>query len=187
MEEDLKKCIEVLSYGGVILYPTDTVWGLGCDATNAEAVAKIFAIKQRDDSKALVTLVDSDGRLQQYVKEVPEVAWDLIDLSTKPITIVYDNAKGLATNVLAEDGSAALRIATDPFCKKLIQRYKRPIVSTSANISGEPTPSMFKEVSDELKAQVDFVVSFRQEDITPAQSSTVIKLGSGGQVKVLRE
>lgn len=173
--------------GGVILYPTDTVWGLGCDATNEEAVRKVYEIKKRMDSKALLVLVDSPVKVDFYVDEVPSVAWDLIELTTKPLTIVYSGARNLASNLLAEDGSVGIRVTGEEFSKKLCQRFRKAIVSTSANISGEPSPAIFEEISEEIKSQVDYIVKYRQDDTQRAKSSSIIKLGKGGQVKVIRE
>ena len=147
--------------GGVILYPTDTVWGIGCDATNPEAVKRVYEIKRREDSKSMLVLVDSDAKVDLYVKEVPAVAWDLIELSTKPLTIIYDGAKNLAENLLASDGSIGIRVTAEEFSKQLCFRFRKAIVSTSANISGEPTPKSFSEISEEIKNSVDYIVSYR--------------------------
>ena len=161
-EEDIKKAVEVLRKGGVILYPTDTIWGIGCDATNAEAVAKVYKIKQRDDSKAMICLVDSAMRMQRYVRNVPNVAWDLVELATKPTTLILDDAVNLAPNLIAEDGSVALRVTTEPFSKELCYRFQKALVSTSANISG------------------------RQEH-KPHTPSSIIKLNKDGEVTVIRK
>lgn len=187
MNEDIKEACRVMQEGGVILYPTDTVWGLGCDATNEEAVRKVYEIKKRMDSKALLVLVDSPVKVDFYVDEVPSVAWDLIELTTKPLTIVYSGARNLASNLLAEDGSVGIRVTGEEFSKKLCQRFRKAIVSTSANISGEPSPAIFEEISEEIKSQVDYIVKYRQDDTQRAKSSSIIKLGKGGQVKVIRE
>jgi len=186
MQEDIKKALEVLKKGGTILYPTDTVWGLGCDATNVQAVARLYEIKKRQDSKSMLVLIDQDGRLNSYVREIPEIAWELIDASDKPITIIYPLAKNLAANLIAEDGSIGIRISGDEFCVELIKRFNKPIVSTSANISGEPTPSLFSEISEEIKESVDYVVEWRQEDTTKNPPSSIIKLGEGGVFKIIR-
>ena len=154
-EDDIKKAVEVMKKGGVILYPTDTVWGIGCDATNADAVAKVYAIKHRDDSKALICLVDSDARIQRYVRNVPEVAWNLLELAEKPTTVILDNAVNLAPNLIAEDGSIAMRITRESFSKELCYRFQKPIVSTSANISGEPAAQNYCDISEELINAVD--------------------------------
>ena len=187
MNEDVKAACEVLKNGGVILYPTDTVWGLGCDATNEEAVRKVYEIKKRVDSKALLVLVDTPVKVDFYVDDVPSVAWDLIELTTKPLTIVYSGARNLASNLLADDGSVGIRVTGEEFSYKLCQRFRKAIVSTSANISGEPSPAIFSEISDEIKSQVDYIVNYRQDDTRKAKSSSIVKLGKGGLVKVIRE
>lgn len=173
--------------GGVILYPTDTIWGIGCDATNEEAVRKVYAIKQREDSKALICLVDSADRLQRYVADVPQVAWDLVDYATKPLTVIFDKGKNLAPNLLAEDGSIALRITHEAFSQQLCYRFQKAIVSTSANISGQPSPANFSEVSDEIKNAVDYIVQSRQNEKTKSVPSSIIKLGNDGEVKIIRK
>lgn len=187
MIEDIKKACEVMQAGGVILYPTDTIWGLGCDATNAEAVKKVYDIKHRMDQKAMLVLVDSPVKIDFYVPDVPEVAWDLVDLTTKPLTIIYSNARNLADNLTASDGSVGIRVTNEEFSKQLCFRFRKAIVSTSANISGEPSPSIFDEISSEIKDQVDYIVNYRQNDISRATPSSIIKLESNGVVKVLRE
>ncbi|MDD7251407.1 MAG: L-threonylcarbamoyladenylate synthase [Prevotellaceae bacterium] len=184
--DDIRQAVEVMRHGGVILYPTDTVWGLGCDATNEEAVQKVYAIKHRSDSKALITLVDSEAKVQFYVRQVPQVAWDVIQLSTRPTTIIYDGARNLAPNLIAEDGSVGIRITEEDFSRELCQRFKKAIVSTSANVSGQPTPQNYAEIPDEIKEKVDFIVTFRQDDKTKAKPSSIIKLGAKGEVKVIR-
>lgn len=186
MKEELKKAVEVMRRGGVILYPTDTVWGIGCDATNAEAVARIYEIKRRVESKSMIVVVDSMAKVEGYVREVPDIAWDLIEVADKPLTIIYDNAKNLPDNLVAEDGSIAIRITKERFSQELCRMMRVPVVSTSANVSGEPTARNFFEISDEILNAVDFVVDYRrEEEILPAPSS-IIKLGSKGQVKVIR-
>jgi L-threonylcarbamoyladenylate synthase len=184
--EDIRKAVEVMNRGGVILYPTDTVWGLGCDATNEEAVKKIYEIKRRADSKALITLVDSEAKVEFYVREVPPVAWDVIEMNTKPTTVIFDGARNLASNLLAEDGSVGMRITSEPFSQELCQRFRRAIVSTSANISGEPAPQDFDEISEEIRQAVDYIVEYRQADHSKAKPSTIIKLGARGEVKIIR-
>lgn len=186
-EEDIKKAIEVMRQSGVILYPTDTIWGIGCDATNEEAVRKVYAIKQREDSKALICLVDSADRLQRYVADVPQVAWDLVDYATKPLTVIFDKGKNLAPNLLAEDGSIALRITHEAFSQQLCYRFQKAIVSTSANISGQPSPANFAEVSDEIKNAVDYIVQSRQNETGKSVPSSIIKLGNDGEVKIIRK
>jgi len=184
--EDLNRALQTLQSGGIILYPTDTVWGLGCDATNAAAVQRIFHIKQRSDSNGLVVLADGPAMLEKHVKEVPELAWDLMDLSDKPITIVYDNAMGLAHRVTAANGTVGIRLTRDPFCAKLIQLLKKPLVSTSANMSGRPTPNNFQEIEDIIKTAVDYVMEFRQSDTQKAFPSSIIRLRPNGEVTVIR-
>jgi len=186
-KKDFDKTLDVLRNGGVILYPTDTIWGLGCDATNQTAVSRIYEIKKRADSKSMLTLVDQAGRLDSYLEEVPELAYDLIEMSEKPLTIIYPGAKNIAKNLLAEDGSIGMRVANDKFCQSLVQRLRKPIVSTSANFSGEPSPCSYMEIDDELKGLVDYVVEYRQDDNEETMPSSIIKLGVGGEVVVIRE
>ncbi|MCL2650170.1 MAG: L-threonylcarbamoyladenylate synthase [Candidatus Azobacteroides sp.] len=187
MEEDIKKACEILSKGGVILYPTDTIWGIGCDATNKEAVKKVYEIKQRIDSKSMLVLLDSTAKLDYYVNECPNIALDLIELSNKPITIIYSGAKNLASNLIAEDGSIGIRITQEKFSKELCRKFKKPIVSTSANISGKPSPANFSEIDSVIINAADYVVNYRQDDLTPAKPSSIIKLDTGGLVKIIRE
>lgn len=186
MKDDISKSLEILKKGGVILYPTDTVWGLGCDATNPEAVARIYQIKKREDYKSMLVLIDHTGRLNSYVKVVPEIAWELFDATVSPITIIYPGAKNLAKNLIAEDGSIGIRISDDEFCQELIKRYGKPIVSTSANVSGEKTPSIFSEISEEILNSADYIVEWRQDDYTKRPPSSIIKLGEGGLFKIIR-
>ena len=187
MNEDIKKACEVMNAGGVILYPTDTVWGIGCDATNQAAVRKVYDIKQRSDSKAMLVLVDSEVKVDFYVSEVPPVAWDLIELAEKPLTIIYDGARNLAPNLIAEDGSIGIRVTKEEFSRQLCFRFRKAIVSTSANVSGEQAPSNFGEISEEIKSRVDYIVSYRQDEVTHPSPSGIVKLGKGGVVKVIRE
>lgn len=187
MQEDIKKACEVMQKGGVILYPTDTIWGIGCDATNAEAVKRVYEIKKRSDSKAMLVLVDNAVKVDFYVDGAPEVAFDLIELTNKPLTIIYDGAKNLAPNLIAEDGSVGIRVTSEEFSNQLCYRFRKAIVSTSANVSGEPSPATFGEISDEIKQAVDYIVQSRQQENKASQSSSIIKLGKGGQVKVIRE
>ncbi len=184
--EDIKRACDILKKGGVILYPTDTVWGLGCDATNSDAVNRVFKIKQRIDSKAMIVLLGSDNEIQRYVKEVPEIAYDLVALSVKPLTIVYDKGIYLAPELLAEDGSVGIRVTKEQFSMSLCKAFRRPIVSTSANISGKLTPAFFDEISDEIKAQVDYIVETRRDERIKHKPSSVIKLDCDGTVKILR-
>lgn len=182
----MEKLIETLKAGGIILYPTDTIWGLGCDAMNGEAVRKIFALKKREKGKSPIILVESEKRLQDLV-EVPPMAWEIIDLSEKPVTIVYDNPKGLPQELLAEDGSIGIRLVKDNFCKKLIGKLNRPIVSTSANFSGEKSPMSFSEISEDLKQKVDAIAEEGQTQTAQWQGSSVIRVWQDGRIKVLRE
>ncbi|MFC2765897.1 MAG: L-threonylcarbamoyladenylate synthase [Prevotella sp.] len=185
--EDIKNAVEVLRRGGVILYPTDTVWGIGCDATNAEAVAKVYEIKHREDSKALICLVDSEGRLQRYVRDVPEIAWQLMEMSEKPMTVILDNAINLAPNLIAEDGSIALRITKEAFSKELCYRFQKAIVSTSANISGEPTAQNYRDISPELLEAVDYVCTSRRQEHKPHTPSSIVKVGRENEIKIIRK
>lgn len=185
--DDIRQAVEVMNRGGVILYPTDTIWGIGCDATSEEAVRKVYEIKRRSDAKALITLIDSEAKLQFYVPDVPDVAWDLIKLSEKPLTIIYDHARNLAPNLLAEDGSAGIRLTREEFSRNLCMRMKRAIVSTSANVSGEPSPRSFSDISPDVLQAVDYVCTSRREESTNPPASSIIKLGAGGLIKVIRE
>ena len=173
--------------GGVILYPTDTIWGIGCDATNEDAVRRVYERKQRQDSKAMLVLVDSSVKVDFYVRDVPEVAWDLIDLADKPLTIIYSGARNLAANLLAEDGSVGIRVTNEDFSKRLCQQFRKAIVSTSANISGQPSPKNFSEISEEVKSAVDYIVGYRQEEMSNPKPSSIIKLDKGGVIKIIRE
>ncbi len=186
MTLDIKQAVEVLRQGGVILYPTDTIWGIGCDATCEAAVQKVYDIKKRIDSKALLVLVDSEAKLQGYVDAVPDVAWDLIELSEKPLTIIYSGAKNLANNLVASDGTVGIRITNERFSKRLCESFRKPIVSTSANISGSLSPSCFQEISDDILSAVDYVVQYRQDDLSKATPSSIIKLGVTGEIKIIR-
>ena len=185
--EDLRRALEVLHEGGLILYPTDTVWGIGCDASNSEAVAKLLSLKQRAVGKPLIVLVDQVGKIPQYVSEMPELAWDLIEMSEKPMTIVYSGAKNLAVNALAADGSIGIRVTRELLSQDLCQRFRKPIVSTSANISGRPTPKGFFEIDATIISGVDYVVKYRQEDRTIHTPSGVLRLGVHGEIEIIRE
>ena len=198
MKEEIQKALEVLRKGGVILYPTDTVWGIGCDATNPDAVARIYEIKNREDSKSLVLLASDMDMICRYVKEVPEMAVQLVEVNDKPMTIIYPDAvageKGsgqsnhcLAYNTVAEDGSVGIRIPMMDFCKQLVSRLGRPIVSTSANISGETTPKRFAEISDAIKSDVDHVVDPSLEKGSTGQSSSIIKVGLDYSIEIIRK
>ena len=185
--EDIKRACRVLQEGGVILYPTDTtIWGLGCDATNEEAVRRVYEIKHRADSKAMLVLVDSAVKVDYYVQDVPAVAWDLLEVADKPLTVIYSGARNLAPGLLAEDGSVGIRVTAEEFSRALCFRFRRAIVSTSANVSGQPSPRTFAEISEEIKQAVDYVVEARRNETAPARPSSIIKLGSGGEVKIIR-
>lgn len=185
--EDLRQAVEVMNRGGVILYPTDTIWGIGCDATNTEAVRRVYEIKQRDDAKALITLVDSEAKVQFYVRDVPDVAWDLMEFSPRPLTLIFDGARNLAPNLLAADGSAAIRVTREEFSRELCMRMRRAVVSTSANVSGQPAPRCFADIPQEILQAVDYVCTSRREETKNPPASSIIKLGAGGEVQIIRE
>lgn len=186
-EEDIKQAIEVMRRGGVILYPTDTIWGIGCDATNEAAVRRVYDIKHRDDSKALICLVDSDARLQRYVRNVPDVAWDLMELATKPTTVILDDAVNLAPNLIAADGSIAMRITREAFSHELCYRMQKPIVSTSANISGEPSAQNYRDIDERIINAVDYVCWTRRQEHLPHTPSSIIKLTRDGIITIIRK
>ena len=185
-ESDIVQCLKTLSAGGLILYPTDTVWGIGCDATNAEAVNRVYQLKQRDDSKALIVLIDSADHLDHYVIDVPVIARELVDVAVKPLTIIYEGAYNLAQNVLGEEDSVGIRVPNDEFCHRLCERYGKPIVSTSANVSGQPTPGTFAEIDRAIVDGVDYVVEYRRGDVSPRQPSNIILLSRDGTFKIIR-
>lgn len=184
---DLESCLRTLRDGGLILYPTDTIWGIGCDATSDEAVRRVYALKQRADHKAMLTLVDSTSRIGSYVDTIPDIAWDLVELSERPLTIIYPRARNLAPSLLGPDGSIGIRVTRERFSHALCERFRRPIVSTSANLSGEASPKCFNEISDEVIRGVDYVVHYRRTDLTPARPSGILLLGVDGTIKVIRE
>ena len=190
-EEDIKKAVETMRKGGVILYPTDTVWGIGCDATNVDAVKRVYAIKQRDDSKALICLVDSDARMQRYFRTVPDVAWQLVDSlkesDAKPTTLILDEAVNLAENLIADDGSVGIRITNEPFSKELCYRFQKAIVSTSANISGEPAAQNYCDIDPRIIEAVDYVCWSRRQEHKPHTPSSIIKLKENGEVEIIRK
>lgn len=186
-KEDIKNAIDVMRKGGIILYPTDTVWGIGCDATNAEAVAKVYKIKQRDDSKALICLADSVDRVQRYVRDVPSVAWDLMEIADKPTTVILDGAVNLAPNLIAEDGSIGLRITNEEFSKELCYRFQKPIVSTSVNISGEPAAQNYCDIAPEILEAADYVCWTRRQEHKPHKPSNIVKISRDGQVTIIRK
>ncbi len=186
MHEEVSKAGAVILAGGTILYPTDTIWGLGCDATNHNAVRKLIEIKQRPENKSMLVLMDGLSMLADYLENVPEAAMDILNNAENPTTIIYQNAKNFATNLLAEDGSIGIRITSDPFCREMINLTGKPIVSTSANISGQASPTSYAEINETICEQVDYVVRWRQEEITPSTSSVILKLDSEGGVTILR-
>ena len=186
LKEEVRKACEILKNGGIILYPTDTIWGIGCDATNEVAVKRVYELKHREDSKAMLVLLDDVGKLASYV-EVPDVAYELLEVNDKPMTIIYPHAKNLAKNLIAQDRTIGIRITSEIFTKSLLYRFRKPIVSTSANISGEPSPRCFAEISDAVKTAVDYVVDFRQEETTNPAPSSIIKLGVGGEIQIIRK
>lgn len=187
MKEDIKKALNTLKSGGVILYPTDTVWGLGCDATNETAIERIYQIKQRRQSKSMLVLLDSEDKLPKYVQHVPSQALTLINETERPLTIIYPNAKGFANNLLAEDGSIGIRLVRDKFCQQLIATFNKPLVSTSANITSQPAPMIFHDIDNEVKKAVDYIVRWRQNDLKPAIPSRIIKFDSDGLHHIIRE
>ena len=201
-KEDLQAALQVLRSGGIIVYPTDTVWGIGCDATNAEAVAKIYALKQREDSKSMLVLLDSPAKLNYYVKDIPDAAWALLeavnndemsarqdelnDEMMKPLTIIYPGARNMAANLIAEDGSIGIRITNEPFSKALCEQLRHPIVSTSANISGHPTARFYDEIEDQVLNGADYVCRFRRDDDCPCEPSSIIKVNSDNSFQIIR-
>jgi L-threonylcarbamoyladenylate synthase len=187
MQNDIREATNVLKRGGVILYPTDTIWGIGCDATNPEAVQRIYQIKQRNDTRGMLVLMENPALLNRYVNEVPDIAWDLAELSTTPLTIIFPEAKNLAHNLIAKDGSIGIRITRETFTVKLLQQFRRPIVSTSANVSGQKFPAIFDDISEEIKSSVDYIVNYRQDDTNPAQPSSIIKLWPDGRIDIVRK
>ncbi len=185
-KDDMESAVKTLRKGGVILYPTDTIWGIGCDAANPDAVSRIYDIKKRLDSKAMIVLANSEAMIANHTEQAPEVAWDIITLATKPTTVIFDKGRNLAPNLMAADGSIAFRLTHEEFSSQLCFHLRRPIVSTSANISGQPSPKMFGDISDEIVKAVDYVVRYRQNDLTPAAPSSIIKIGNGSEVKIIR-
>ena len=186
MDEDITQCLKVLSDGGLILYPTDTVWGIGCDATNADAVNRVYQLKKRDDSKALIVLIDSADHLDHYVVDVPMIARELIDVAVKPLTIIYEGAYNMAPNVLGDEDSVGIRIPNDEFCHRLCERFGKPIVSTSANVSGEPTAKTFAEIAPAIVKGVDYAVNYRRQDTSHHNPSNIILLSRDGTFKIIR-
>ncbi len=185
--EDINNCLEVLKNGGVILYPTDTIWGIGCDATNASAVKKVYDIKKRTDSKAMLVLLENENLLSGYMDEVPEIAWELIEVSDHPLTIIFPGAKNLAENLIAKDRTIGIRITRENFSSQLIKRFRKPIVSSSSNISGHPSPENFDDISSEIKNAVDYIVEYRQDERSKHRASSIIRLGVGGKMEIIRK
>ena len=184
--EDIRTAVQTLRQGGLILYPTDTIWGIGCDAANEEAVRRIFQLKQREDSKAMICLVDSANRMQRYLRQVPDVAWDLVEYADKPLTLILDGAVNLAPNLIGEDGSIGIRITQEAFSHELCYRFQKAIVSTSVNISGEPPAQNYRDIDPRIIEQVDYVCWTRRQEHKPHQPSSIIKLGMGGEVQIIR-
>ena len=185
--EDIQQAVQTMRSGGLILYPTDTIWGIGCDATNADAVRRIYELKQRDDSKALICLVDSPNRMQQYSRSIPDVAWDLIDYAQNPLTLIVDGALNLAPNLVAQDGSIAIRVTRERISHDLCYRFQKAVVSTSANLSGQPAPRNFMEISPEIIQGVDYVMKARQNDVTKGKPSQIVKISKDGQIPFIRK
>ncbi len=186
LNQEVHNAFEVIQNGGIILYPTDTVWGIGCDASNAEAVAKIYALKKREESKSMICLMNGEKMMYNVFKDIPAVAWEIMDLSEKPTTLILDNPRNVAPNLIADDKTLGIRIVKEPFCFKLMERMKRPLVSTSANLSGMFTPKSFKEISPEIIKGVDYVVNLHRDKICD-KPSTIIKLTNDSQVKIIRK
>lgn len=186
INQEVHNAFEVIKNGGIILYPTDTVWGIGCDASNPEAVAKIYALKKRDESKSMIALMNGEKMMYNVFKQIPEVAWQILDLSEKPTTLILDEPRNVAPNLIAPDKTLAIRLVKEPFCYKLMERMKKPLVSTSANVSGAPTPKSFKEISPEIIKGVDYIVNLQREKIS-STPSVIIKLTNDSQVKIIRK
>ena len=186
IQEDIKNACEVLRDGGLILYPTDTIWGIGCDATNEDAVQRVYELKQRADNKAMLVLIDNVAKLETYVEEVPGMAWDLIDVADKPLTIIYSQGKNLAPNLLGEDGSIGIRVSREEFSQKLCFQFRKPLVSTSANLSGDPSPANFGEISEAIRNGVEYIMEYRQDDRRKAAPSSIMKSGKGGLFQIIR-
>ena len=187
MHQDIHKCIEVLEAGGTILYPTDTIWGIGCDATQSHATQKVYQMKQREDAKAMLVLVNSTDMLSRYVEDIPAMADEIIEINDDPLTIIYPSGRNLAGNLLSPDGAIGIRITSDPFCTELIRRFRKPLVSTSANAAGQPAPAIFSEISAEIKALVDYTVAWRRDDHTKRKPSGILKVKLNGEIEVIRK
>jgi len=187
MQKDIKQAVDVLRKGGTLLYPSDTRWALGCDATKTEAVDSIYKIKKQEEPQSQLVLVSDIGMLQNYIQELPDIAWDLIEYAEKPLTLIFDNARNLAPNIIANDGSISIRVVKDEFARQLIERFRKPLICTSANICGEPAPTFFDEVSEEVKAAVHHVVKWEQEDRTPKESAGIMQIKSNGEFKLIQQ
>lgn len=187
LKDEVNKALEVLKNGGLILYPTDTIWGIGCDATNSESIDRVFKLKGRTKEKSLIILLDTVNKLESYVREVPEIAYDLIEYAENPLTIIYNGAKNLAPNAIADDGSIGIRIVKHNFCEQLLNRFRKPIISTSANLSGEPAPANFNEISEEILLGVDYVVNWEQDNNSQKKSSAIMKIEPGGRFSFIRK
>ncbi len=185
-ENDIEACLNVLQHGGLILYPTDTVWGIGCDATNEDAVAKIYQLKKRSDEKSMIVLLADEKSILKYVTQPDLAVFDFLKQTSKPTTVIYEGATGLADNLINKDGSIAIRIVNDEFCKHLVKRFKKPVVSTSANISGQPTPAIFNEIDTEIKNGVDYIVQHRRDDSNIAEPSSIVKWNADGSLTIIR-
>ncbi len=186
MKQEIQQALTTLREGGLILYPTDTVWGIGCDASNPEAIKKVYHLKNRVDSKALIMLVASEVMLERTVIDIPDIAWDLIDAAKKPLTVIYQAVKGIAHNAIADDGSCAIRLPKDNFCQQLIQRLGKPLISTSANTSGNPTPQSFQDIEPSILSSVDYVVNLRQQEESKNTPSSIVLLKNNGEIKIIR-
>ncbi|MFL5728060.1 MAG: L-threonylcarbamoyladenylate synthase [Cytophagaceae bacterium] len=187
MQSEITKTLEYLKKDGIILYPTDTIWGVGCDAGNSNAVKKIFELKKRADHKAMIVLISEIGQLYNYVQKIPEIAWDLVDFAEKPLTVIYPQGKNVAKELLGEDGSIAIRLVRDEFCRNLINKFRKAIVSTSANFSGDPSPAIFSQINPGILSGVDYVVNWRQQESSPSTPSTIMKLELNGEIKFIRK
>lgn len=186
-KNDLFNSLEILIKGGIILYPTDTIWGIGCDATKSSAVEKIYKLKQREDSKTMLVLMENENLLPSYVNEMHEIVWQLIDVADNPLSLILPRAKNLASNLIAEDGSTGIRITKEEFSSSLIKKFRKPIVSTSANISGFPSPACFDNISEDIKRNVDYIVKYRQDETINFRASSIIKIGKNGEIKIIRK
>ena len=187
LRDEVKKAFDIIQQGGIILYPTDTIWGIGCDATNTDAVEKIFALKQRAAEKSMIILLDTENKLESYIREVPAVVYDLIEFAENPLTLVMPGAKNISPALIAADGSVGVRVSKHPFCQQLIQRMRKPLVSTSANISGQPSPQNFSQIAPEVVAGVDYVVDIDQHDLSVKKPSTIMRIAPGGAFEFLRK